>query len=67
MWGQRVSITLAFFKAASGMPVAGGNEFLTEHMVFSAGRAVKMPSCDVDQRQVHSRVPADRIRILGRD
>ena len=22
MWGQRVSITLAFFKAASGMPVA---------------------------------------------
>ena len=45
----------------------GGNEFLTEHMVFSAGRAVKMPSCDVDQRQVHSRVPADRIRILGRD
>ena len=35
MWGQRVSITLAFFKAASGMPVAGGNEFLTEHMVFS--------------------------------
>ena len=52
---------------ASGMPVAGGNEFLTEHMVFSAGRAVKMPSCDVDHRQVHSRVPADRIRILGRD
>ena len=35
LWGQRVSITLAFFKAASGMPVAGGNEFLTEHMVFS--------------------------------
>ena len=35
MWGQRVSITLAFFKAASGMPVADENEFLTEHMVFS--------------------------------
>ena len=35
MWGQRVSITLAFFKVASGMPVAGGNEFLTAHMVFS--------------------------------
>lgn len=30
-----MSITLAFFKAASGMPVAGGNEFLTAHMVFS--------------------------------
>ena len=25
-----VSITLAFFKAASGMPMAGGNEFLTD-------------------------------------
>ena len=70
MWGQRVSITLAFFKAASGMPVAGGNDFLTEHMVFSRGRAVRMPSCvapHVGHRQVQSRVPANRTRILGRD
>ena len=43
MWGQRVSITLAFFKAASGMPVAGGNEFLTEHMVFSRDGQLRCP------------------------